>query len=84
MPKRRQARPNSRGNHSTSLSTHKAFRVITIWPNGARRTFDTNDRARARAIARTNSERGATVEFQVHEQWSTYRTVRTYRPGTRA
>ncbi|MFD7980273.1 hypothetical protein [Streptomyces sp. NPDC059071] len=84
MPKRRRPRPNSRGNHSTSLSTPKAYRVITTWPHGARRTFNTNDRAQARAIARTNSDRGATVEFQEHQQWATYRTVRTYHPRTRS
>ncbi|MEU6979661.1 hypothetical protein [Streptomyces sp. NPDC046371] len=83
MARRRGARSNHRGNHNTSLSSHDRYRLLATWPHGGQSDLKTSDENRARAIARENSSRGATVEFQVHEGWGVYRTVDTYRQGNR-
>ncbi|MFB7867424.1 hypothetical protein [Streptomyces sp. NPDC056069] len=80
MARRRGTRANNRGNHNTSVSTPDRYRLLITWPHGAQSTFGTSDKARARAVARSNSNSGATVDFQVLAGWSVYRTTHTYAP----
>ncbi|MFC8008725.1 hypothetical protein [Streptomyces cinereoruber] len=82
MPTRRVSRHNSKGIRRTSTKSAAAYRALIHWPTGTSTTYDSHDRARILAIAQKKATAGATVEFQEHQGWCTYKTTRILRPDT--
>lgn len=67
--------------HKVSVRKPHKYRLVMTWPNNPRPyRYSTNDKARARRLARQKAKAGAHVDFQVHDDWNVYNTTHTYTP----